>query len=216
MGGDRGALTPHDGDLTSAEPYEGVAFADTSWDDAEAGNCLFLECAFSNVWIDGGRLRKSRFTDTELRDTRFVACDLSETGWQDVTLAGCALAGAQIYSAAMRRVTFRDCKLDSVNLRNATLTDVKFENCLLRDLDFASATFKRVALTAARWSGRSSPRSAAPAWTCAVPRSASPPGMSHCGAPPSTASSWSGWPRCWPLTWALPSATEAGVYCCDA
>jgi uncharacterized protein YjbI with pentapeptide repeats len=145
MGGDRGALTPHDGDLTSAEPYEGVAFADTSWDDAEAGNCLFLECAFSNVWIDGGRLRKSRFTDTELRDTRFVACDLSETGWQDVTLAGCALAGAQIYSAAMRRVTFRDCKLDSVNLRNATLTDVKFENCLLRDLDFASATFKRVA-----------------------------------------------------------------------
>jgi len=73
-----------------------------------------------------------------------VACDLSETGWQDVALAGCALAGAQVYTASLRRVTFTDCKLDSVNFRSATLTEVTFENCLLRDVEFGSATLKRV------------------------------------------------------------------------
>ena len=62
--------------------------------------------------FDGGSLRKARFTDIPLRETRFVACDLAETGWQDVTLAGCALAGVQAFSASMRRVTFRDAKLD--------------------------------------------------------------------------------------------------------
>ena len=73
-----------------------------------------------------------------------MASDLAETGWQDVTLAGCALAGVQAFSASMRRVTFRDCKLDSVNFRSGTLTDVRFENCLLRDAEFGGATLRRV------------------------------------------------------------------------
>jgi uncharacterized protein YjbI with pentapeptide repeats len=130
-------------DLTSGESYDGVAFTGTAWEEPAAGNCLFLDCAFSNVSVDGGRLRKSRFTDTTLRDTRFVACDLAETAWQDVTLTSCALAGVQVYSASMRRVRFVDCKLDSVNFRGATLTEVQFENCLLRDAEFGSATLKR-------------------------------------------------------------------------
>ena len=79
-----------------------------------------------------------------MRDTRFVASDLAETGWLDTTLAGCALAGVQAFSAALRRVTFRDCKLDSVNFRSGTLTDVTFEDCLLRDADFGGATLLRV------------------------------------------------------------------------
>ncbi len=73
-----------------------------------------------------------------------MACDLAETGWQDVTLTGCALAGVQAFSASMRRVTFRNCKLDSVNLRSAALTDVTFEDCLLPDADFGGATLLRV------------------------------------------------------------------------
>src|SRR5580698_11374761 len=32
--------------------------------------------------------------------------------------------------------------------------------------------------------------------------------MSRCAARPSTASSWSRWPRCSPTTWASPSPTE--------
>ena len=66
-----------------------------------------------------------------------MASDLAETGWLDTTLAGCALAGVQAFSASMRRVTFRDCKFDSVNFRSGTLTDVRFENCLLRDTSSA-------------------------------------------------------------------------------
>ncbi len=79
-----------------------------------------------------------------MAEVRFVATDLAETGWQDVTLTGCALAGIPVFSAGLRRVTFRDGKLDSVNFRAGTLTDVRFENCLLRDPDFGGATLLRV------------------------------------------------------------------------
>jgi uncharacterized protein YjbI with pentapeptide repeats len=88
-----------------------------------------------------------------LRDTRFVATDLAETGWQDTTLAGCALAGVQAFSAALRRVTFRDGKLDSVNFRGAALTDVAFEDCVLRDVDFGSATLLRVSFAGCTLTG---------------------------------------------------------------
>ncbi len=79
-----------------------------------------------------------------MRDTRFVATDMAETGWLDTALTGCALAGVQAFSASLRRVTFRDCKLDSVNFRSGTLSDVRFENCLLRDVEFGGARLLRV------------------------------------------------------------------------
>jgi uncharacterized protein YjbI with pentapeptide repeats len=88
-----------------------------------------------------------------MRDTRFVSTDLAETGWQDVTLTGSALAGVQAFSASMRRVTFRDCKLDSVNFRSGSLTDVTFENCLLRDTEFGGAKLLRVSFPGSTLSG---------------------------------------------------------------
>ena len=98
-----GELTPHEGGLEPDEEYDGLAFADASFADADAGNGHFLDCEFAGVSFDGGRLRKARFTDTRLREVRFVASDLAETGWLDTTLAGCALAGVQAFSASMRR-----------------------------------------------------------------------------------------------------------------
>ena len=100
-------LTVHEGDLEPDEDYEGVLFDGASFADADAGHCHFLDCSFVSTSFDGGRLRKARFTDVTLRETRFVACDLAETGWQDVTLDGCALSGVQAFSASMRRVTFQ-------------------------------------------------------------------------------------------------------------
>ena len=88
-----------------------------------------------------------------MAEVRFVATDLAETGWQDVTLTGCALAGVPVFSAGLRRVTFRDSKLDSVNFRAGTLTDVTFENCLLRDPDFAGATLLRVSFAGCTLTG---------------------------------------------------------------
>jgi len=107
-------LTSYQGDLEPDEEYDGLEFDGASFAGVHAGNSHFLDCSFVSTSFEGARLRKARFTDTQLRDTRFVACDLAETGWQDVTLTGCALAGVQAFSASMRRVTFRDGKLDSV------------------------------------------------------------------------------------------------------
>jgi len=136
--------TRFEGDLEPDEDYEGLRFAEVTFDEAAAGGCHFLDCEFGSVSFGGGRLRKSRFTDVALREVRFVATDLAESGWQDATLVGCALAGVQAFSAALRRVVFTGGKLDSVNFRGALLTDVTFEDCMLRDVDFGGATLLRV------------------------------------------------------------------------
>jgi uncharacterized protein YjbI with pentapeptide repeats len=130
--------------LRTDEQYDGERFADAVFDQATARNSLFLDCSFAGVSFSDCNLRKCRFTDTAMREVRIVGTDLAETGWQDVTLTGCALAGVQAYSAGWRRVVFRDGKLDSVNFRGGMLTDVRFENCLLRDPDFSHATLLRV------------------------------------------------------------------------
>jgi len=153
MAGGRRELIRFDGDLEPDEDYEGVRFAEATFDEAAAGGCHFLDCEFAGVSFGGGQLRKSRFTDVTLREVRFVATDLAETSWQDTALTGCALAGVQAFSAALRRVVFRDSKLDSVNLRQATVTDVAFEDCVLRDTDFGGATLRRVSFAGCTFTG---------------------------------------------------------------
>jgi pentapeptide repeat protein len=105
------------GVLGPDEQYEDERFADMVFEEVAAGNCLFLECSFVGVSFGDCALRTCRFTDVTMREVRIVGTDLAETGWQDVTLTGCALAGVQAYSARWRRVVFRDGKLDSVNFR---------------------------------------------------------------------------------------------------
>ncbi len=46
-------LIRYEGDLEAEEPYEGVLFADAAFDEAIAGNCHFLDCAFRNVSFSG-------------------------------------------------------------------------------------------------------------------------------------------------------------------
>jgi len=82
-----------------------------------------------------------------------VATDLAETSWQDTTLDGCALAGVQAFSSALRRVRFRGGKLDSMNFRSATLTDVTFEDCVLSNVDFGAATLLRVSFAGCTLTG---------------------------------------------------------------
>jgi len=132
------------GHLEADGDYEGLRFSDVAFDQIGSGGCHFVDCSFATVSFGGGRLRKTRFTGTRLDQVRFVATDLAETGWQDVTLTGCVLAGVQAFSAGLRRVVFGQCKLDSVNFRGATFTDVRFEDCVLRHADFGGATLRRV------------------------------------------------------------------------
>jgi uncharacterized protein YjbI with pentapeptide repeats len=144
MAGQHRELIPFEGDLEADGDYEGLRFSDVAFDQIGAGGYHVLDCSFATVSFGGGRLRKTRFAGTRLDQVRFVATDLAETGWQDVTLTGCVLAGVQMFSAGLRRVVFGQCKLDSVNFRGATFTDVRFEDCVLRDADFGGATLRRV------------------------------------------------------------------------
>jgi uncharacterized protein YjbI with pentapeptide repeats len=146
------ALTAHEGGLASAEQYECAHFDGLAFDGEEAGGSGFLECAFTQVSVQDGKLRRARFSDVLLRDVRLIATSLAETGWADVTFDSCVAAGVEAFGARLRRVTLRGCKLDSVNFRDAQLTDVTFENCVLQDVDFGGAALTRTSFPGCRLS----------------------------------------------------------------
>jgi uncharacterized protein YjbI with pentapeptide repeats len=141
------ALRRHGGDLAADGEYEAAHFDRLSLDRPDAPRAIFLECAFTGVTVQGGSLRRARFGDVWLQDTRLMGTDLAEAGWTDAGFADVVAAGVGAYGSALRRASFRGCKLDSVNFRGARLTDVRFEHCLLREVDFSDATLTRTVFT---------------------------------------------------------------------
>jgi len=134
--------------------YDRVLFAGRAFAGAEAGGARFTECAFTGgTGFDGGQLRRSRFADVWLAETRLVAVDLAESSLTDTWCNGCVFAGVQAFSGIGRRVLLRGCKLDSVNFRDCKLTDVVFEDCVLRDVDFGSAKLTRVRFPGCHFTG---------------------------------------------------------------
>jgi uncharacterized protein YjbI with pentapeptide repeats len=144
------ALAPHAGALAPSTEYDGLHFDQLSLDEPRAASSRFVECAFTRVSFQGGRLRRARFTDVLMRDVRLIATGLAETQWTDAALVASMAAGAEVFGAELCRVTFRGCKLDSVNFRGAELTDVTFDDCDLREVDFAGATLTRTAFPGSR------------------------------------------------------------------
>lgn len=143
-------LEPHAGGLGRGADYDGVHFDQLSLDEPGAPGATFIECAFTGVSVQGGRLQQARLRDVLLRDVRLVATSLGESHWSDVAVADSLAAGAELFGSQLRRVTFRRCKLDSVNVRGAALTEVTFRDCELSDVDFAGATLTRCAFPGSR------------------------------------------------------------------
>ncbi len=143
-------LTMNRGGLAPDAVYDCDHFDQVSFDEPQAASSRFIECAFTGVSFQGGRLQRARFSGVWLRDVRLVTTGLAETHWVDVVVAGSVAAGVEAFGAQLSRVTFRGCKLDSVNFRDAGLTDVTFDDCDLRDVDFAGATLTSVAFPDSR------------------------------------------------------------------
>lgn len=137
-------LRPHAGPLRSDARYDTVHFEGGEHTDESGAGASFLECAFTGVALSGVKLRQARFNEVWVQAGRWVACDLSDSEWQDGSFVGAVLAGISAYGSALRRVVLRGCKLEAVNLRAAVLRDVVFEDCLLRDVDFGEAKLTEV------------------------------------------------------------------------
>jgi uncharacterized protein YjbI with pentapeptide repeats len=137
------ALTPHPGGLAADEDYEAAHFDRLNLDAPQAAGSRFMECAFTQVSIQDGRLRRARFNDVWLHGVRLTATELTESSWIDATIVGSVAAGVMAHGSLLRQVTFRGCKLHGVNFRGATLTDVTFQDCTLREVDFGAATLRR-------------------------------------------------------------------------
>jgi uncharacterized protein YjbI with pentapeptide repeats len=137
------ALRTGPADLAPAESYDSAHFDQLDLTGPDGSGSRFLDCAFTRVSVQDGRLRRAQFTDVWLRDVRLISTSLAETTWVNAAFIGSIAAGVEAFGARLRRVSLRGCKLDSVNLREATLVDVTFDNCVLRDVDFAGATLTR-------------------------------------------------------------------------
>jgi uncharacterized protein YjbI with pentapeptide repeats len=126
--------------------YDRLLFAGRSFGDGDGGaaGARFTECAFTDgTGFDGTRLRRSRWTDVWLAQSRLVSVDLAESSLTDTWFNGCVFAGVQAFSLAGRRVLLQGCKLDSVNFRDSRLNDITFADCVLREVDFGSAKLAR-------------------------------------------------------------------------
>jgi uncharacterized protein YjbI with pentapeptide repeats len=137
------ALTRHQGGLADDEDYEAAHFDGLDLDAPQAAGSRFMECAFTQVTVQDGRLRRARFNDVWLRGVRLTATELTDSSWIDATIIGSVAAGVIAHGSVLRQVIFRGCKLQGVNFRAATLTDVTFEDCTLREVDFGGATLRR-------------------------------------------------------------------------
>jgi uncharacterized protein YjbI with pentapeptide repeats len=132
-------LERFDGDLRRAGEYTELLFADTEFEDFDAGNSRFGESAFTGVTFTNGGLPRTRLSDVWFNRTRWVSVNLAEADWLDVTVLGSSLAGIQAYGATLRRVTFQECKIDTLNLRGATVAELTFDRCELTGLDLVEA-----------------------------------------------------------------------------
>ena len=137
------ALRIHQGDLAPAEVYEGAHFDGLDLAQPDAHGSRFLECAFTQVSIQEGQLRRAQFTEVWLRDVHLISTTLAESGWVGAEVTGSVAAGVEAFAARLRRVSLRGCKLDSVNFRDAALAEVTFDNCVLSDVDFSGATLTK-------------------------------------------------------------------------
>lgn len=99
-------LRPHTGRLRSDERYDTTHFDGGEHTDESAAGAAFLECAFTGVALSGVKLRQARFNEVWVQAGRWVACDLSDTEWQDSAFVGGVLAGVAGYGSALRRVVF--------------------------------------------------------------------------------------------------------------
>jgi uncharacterized protein YjbI with pentapeptide repeats len=143
-------LRPVEGPLEPDEDYDCAHFDQVSFDGPTGPNSRFLECAFTGVSVQGGQLRRARFTDVWMREVRLTGTGLAETAWVNTTFTGSVVAGAEAFGCLLRQVVFRGCKLDSVNFRHAVLTGVTFDNCLLRNVDFTGASLTRTSFPQSR------------------------------------------------------------------
>ncbi|MGD0925127.1 MAG: pentapeptide repeat-containing protein [Streptosporangiaceae bacterium] len=136
-------LKPHQGDLAADGDYEGAHFDGLDLDAPRAPGSRFMECAFTQVTMQDGQLRRTRFNDVWMRGVRLTATELTDSNWIHATIIGSVAAGVIAHGSRLRQVTFRGCKLHGVNFRAATLTEVTFEDCTLREVDFGGATLRR-------------------------------------------------------------------------
>src|SRR5260370_17260246 len=90
-------LTPHAGGLAPGTDSDGLHFNQLSLDEPRAASSRVIECAFTKVSFQDGRLQRPRFSDVRLGDERLVWTRLTLTRCPDVCAVGRLAADASAF-----------------------------------------------------------------------------------------------------------------------
>ncbi len=137
--------------LLSGASFTGCHFSGARFSHAELNEAVFEECQFTSR---DDKAVGCSFAFSNLRDARFVKCDLSlctfdRSGLFSVVMDQCVLRGARFAKAdfshaysrklVTTRATFRHCNFELADLSEARLPGCDFTACRFREADLGAA-----------------------------------------------------------------------------
>ncbi|WP_432564836.1 pentapeptide repeat-containing protein [Kineococcus sp. SYSU DK003] len=131
--------------------HDGELFGDDlDLSGVDARDARFLGCVLRPGRADGLDLTGARIVDSRLATLAATQTRWRSSTWRDTELRECRVGALDLSSASWTRVAVRGGRFDFVDLRGAELTDVTFEDVDLRDVDAAGARLTRVQFTGCR------------------------------------------------------------------
>lgn len=126
------------------DTFEAQSIADCSIDDQAAEFVTFETSHLKQVTMQRAQLRSLR-----LLDTRFEACDLSGSEWEQISatrteLLGCRLIGLQASDGRIEQAIFRGCNAAHAQFWGTVFKQARFENCNLNEASFSGADLSGV------------------------------------------------------------------------
>ncbi len=136
-------------DATSLQVAEATSLETVSVSGLDWSDRVRHGVDLDEVVLDGADLRGLEAPRLELRDCRFVDCDLANlvargASMLRVEVRDCRAVGLQCADATLVDVRFAATRGDLAAFRFARLTRVAFEGCVLRELDLHGATLDAV------------------------------------------------------------------------
>ena len=144
--------------VLSGATFAGCQFSGARFSHAELNEAVFEECQFVNR---GDKAVGCSFAFSNLRDARFVKCDLSlcqfdRSGLFSIEMDQCVLRGARFdkadfshaYSRKLvtTRASFRHCNFELADLSEVRLPGCVITSCRFREADLGAADLTEAVL----------------------------------------------------------------------
>jgi len=110
------------------------SFTDCTIIESSFRDCVFIDCVFDRVSIYRSNFLRSKWSQTGVRKTCIVSCDVSRSDFKDIYLDKCNLFQCDLSNSLISNSKFRDTILNRCKLTNSRFDYVGFVGCALKSL----------------------------------------------------------------------------------